>query len=287
MPIFAALAGLSAASKLSIAGSVVSGLLSYKSAQQQRKQAIADQNNQYVRMRNAAQRAGFNPLTVMRYTGGQGFTGLPTISKAAAFGNAAAGIFAAVKQSPIDKYNKQVRDLEIEQRKADLELMPIRAKLMKAQLDNLYTSTRTMSVGMMDRRKGDQDNGEFENRTAVTKEGMRTDDKVKSGWHMMELPNNIGAIPVPFDPADSDIGAIVGGLGRAIFIEAPAMSGAALKDLIDRKSSDAKMRSIYRNVNADQILRALETRQNASRLAMKPKLTPPATFNHLMTLPQF
>jgi hypothetical protein len=287
MPIFAALAGLSAASKLSIAGSVVNGLLSYKSAQQQRKQAIADQDNQYVRMRNAAQRAGFNPLTVMRATGGQGFTGLPTISKAAAFGNAAAGIFDAVRQSPIDKYNKKVRDLEIKQRKADLELMPMRGKLMKAQLDNLYTSTRTLSVGMMDRRKGDQDDGEFENRTAVTEEGMRTDDKVKSGWHMMELPNNIGAIPVPFDPADSDIGAIAGGLGRVIFVEAPAMSGAALRDLVDRKKADSKMRSIYRNVNADQILRALETRQNAARIAMKPRLTPPATMNHLMTLPKF
>jgi hypothetical protein len=122
MPIFAALAGLSAASKLSIAGSVVSGMLSYKSAQQQRKQVIKDQNNQFVRMRNAAQRAGFNPLTVMRATGGQGFTGLPTISKAAAFGNAAAGIFDAVRQSPIDKYNKQVRDLELEQRLAEVAI---------------------------------------------------------------------------------------------------------------------------------------------------------------------
>jgi hypothetical protein len=141
MPIFAALAGLSAASKLSIAGSVVNGLLSYKSAQQQRKQAIADQDNQYVRMRNAAQRAGFNPLTVMRATGGQGFTGLPTISKAAAFGNAAAGIFDAVQRAPIDKYNEEVRDLEKKQRKADLELMPMRGKLMKAQIDNITGKT--------------------------------------------------------------------------------------------------------------------------------------------------
>jgi hypothetical protein len=279
--------GLSAGAKLSMASSVVSGLSSYAAAKAQRKQAMADQDSQYVRMRNAAQRAGFNPLTVMRATGGQGFTGLPVISKAAAFGNIATGIFDAVRQTPIDKYNKQVRDLEIKQRQADLELMPMRGKLMKAQLDNLYTSTRTMSVGMMDRRNGDEDKGEFENRTAVTEEGMRTDDKIKSGWHMMELPNNVGAIPVPFDPADSDIGAILGGIGRSIMIEAPAMSGAALKDLVDRKKTDARMRSIYRNVNADQILRALETRQNAARIAMKPKLTPPATLNHMMTLPKF
>jgi hypothetical protein len=128
---------------LNIAAAAVSGLLSYKAAQQQRKQAIADQDNQYVRMRNAAQRAGFNPLTVLRATGGQGFTGLPVISKAAAFGNAAAGIFEAVRQAPIDKYNKQVRDLEIKQRKADLEIAPLQAKLMKKQIQDLGRQQQT------------------------------------------------------------------------------------------------------------------------------------------------
>lgn len=140
-PIIAKFGALSTAAKLQIAGSVVQGAASYASAKQQRKQAIADQDNQYVRMRNAAQRAGFDPLTVLRATGGQGFTGLPTISKAAAFGNAAAGIFAAVQQSPIDKYNKEIRDLEKKQRKADLDLMPMRGKLMKAQIDEIMGKT--------------------------------------------------------------------------------------------------------------------------------------------------
>jgi hypothetical protein len=135
--IFAALAGLSTAAKLNIAGNVIGGVASYAAAKKQRKQAIADQDNQYVRMRNAAQRAGFNPLTVLRATGGQGFTGLPVISKAAAFGNMATGILGAVRQSPIDKYNEEIRDLEIKQRKADLELMPMRGKLMKAQLEQM------------------------------------------------------------------------------------------------------------------------------------------------------
>jgi hypothetical protein len=97
---------------LSIAAAAVSGLLSYKAAQQQRKQAIADQDNQYVRMRNAAQRAGFNPLTVLRATGGQGFTGLPVISKAAAFGNMATGIFDAVAQNYVDKYEEEIKQTE-------------------------------------------------------------------------------------------------------------------------------------------------------------------------------
>lgn len=147
MPIFAALAGLSGAAKLSIASSAVSGLLSYKSAQEQRKQAIADQDNQYVRMRNAAQRAGFNPLTVLRATGGQGFTALPTISKAAAFGNAAAGIFAAVKQSPIDKYNEEIRELEKAQRKADLKIAGITiGKMSKPIVNNITKIPSGMTI---------------------------------------------------------------------------------------------------------------------------------------------
>ena len=40
-----------------------SSAASYYSAKEQRKQAKKDQANQFVRMRNAAQRAGFNPLT--------------------------------------------------------------------------------------------------------------------------------------------------------------------------------------------------------------------------------
>ena len=123
---------------LNIAAEVVKGLLSYKAAQQQRKQAIADQDSQYVRMRNAAQRAGFNPLTVMRATGGQGFTGLPTISKAAAFGNAASGIFDAVRQSPIDKYNEEVRKLDKRQTQASIDNMIA---------NTIYTRKQTAAIG--------------------------------------------------------------------------------------------------------------------------------------------
>ena len=156
-PLISAFGALSTASKISIASSVVSGAASYAAAKQQRKQAISDQDNQYVRMRNAAQRAGFNPLTVMRATGGAGFTGLPTISKAAAFGNAAAGIFAAVKQSPIDKYNKQVRELELEQRRADVAI----AK------QTLGAMSKATAMGITGSNKGN--NPEATNsRTAIT-----------------------------------------------------------------------------------------------------------------------
>lgn len=122
---------------LSIGAALASSVFSYIGAQEQRKQAMKDQDNQFVRMRNAAQRAGFNPLTVLRLTGGQGFTGLPTISKAAAFGNAALGVLDAFKNAPIEKYQKQVRDLDIKQRVLDLGDTLMRGKLMKAQINDL------------------------------------------------------------------------------------------------------------------------------------------------------
>lgn len=121
LPLFAAIKKLSLGTKLLLGSNVVQGVSQYIAAKEQRKQAIADQDNQYVRMRNAAQRAGFNPLTVLRATGGQGFTGLPVISKAAAFGNAAAGIFDAVRQEPIEKYNAEIRELEKTQRKETIK----------------------------------------------------------------------------------------------------------------------------------------------------------------------
>ena len=146
-PLISAYGALSTASKVQIAASAIGGAASYMSAKQQRKQAIADQDKQFVRMRNAAERAGFNPLTVLRATGGQGFTGLPTISKAAAFGNAAAGIFDAVRQSPIDKYNKEVRDLEIKQRKAELKIAGLTiGKMSKPKVNNISNIPSGMTV---------------------------------------------------------------------------------------------------------------------------------------------
>lgn len=172
-----------------IAAAVVGGLFSYKAAQEQRKQAIADQDNQYVRMRNAAQRAGFNPLTVMRATGGQGFTGLPVISRAAAFGNMAAGIFDAVRQSPIDKYNEEIRELEKKQRKADLELMPIRGKLMKAQLEQIRSQ---QTKGVPEARKNVLDGynlGETANKYLATMEGNVTTDAERTSTETRVRPD--------------------------------------------------------------------------------------------------
>jgi hypothetical protein len=129
---------LGAAGASATTQAIVGAAASYMSAKQQRKQAIADQDNQFVRMRNAAQRAGLNPLTVLRATGGQGFTGLPVISKAAAFGNAAAGIFDAVRQAPIDKYNEEIQELNKREKQASIENMIA---------GTIFTKKQTAAIG--------------------------------------------------------------------------------------------------------------------------------------------
>ena len=99
-------------------GAAVGG---YYAGEELRKQAKKDQSNQFVRMREAAERAGFNPLTVLRNTGGQGFIGLPRLSKMAAFSNAMGGMIAYNNQRSIDKYNDELRQLNLASLRADID----------------------------------------------------------------------------------------------------------------------------------------------------------------------
>lgn len=112
-----------------------------------RQLAKKDASNKFTDMSNAAQKAGINPLTALRTTGGAGFgsyggySGLmqntiqaPVLSKqsfAMNLGTRLANTFIDEKMNaPIDKYNAEVRKLELEQRRLDI-------KLGKKQLDEL------------------------------------------------------------------------------------------------------------------------------------------------------
>lgn len=141
MAIFSALGSFVAGPFGGIAASAVSALLGARAAREQRKQTIADQDNQFVRMRNAATKAGFNPLTVLRNGGAQMFGGVPTFSKAGFMQQFVQQGYNAwtthPANDPLKKYNDEIRRLEKSQRQADLDLTPLRGKLMKAQIDSL------------------------------------------------------------------------------------------------------------------------------------------------------
>jgi hypothetical protein len=82
-------------------------------------------------MRDDAQRAGFNPLTVLRSGGMSGYM-IPAMSKQSfagqMLGGAMTGAFDVWANKDIDAYNAEVRRLDIEQRKADLEMTGIMSR---------------------------------------------------------------------------------------------------------------------------------------------------------------
>ena len=119
-----------------------------------RELAKKDASNKFTDMNKAASKAGINPLTALRSTGGAGFgayggyNGLmqstiqaPVLSKqsfAMNLGTRLANTFIDMKMNaPIDRYNAEVRKLELEQRRLDI-------KLGKQQLDAL----RSVGVGI-------------------------------------------------------------------------------------------------------------------------------------------
>ena len=96
----------------------------------QRAAEKEDQANKFVDMAAAARRAGFNPLTVLRATGGAGYGGtnavMPVMSKqnfAATFMSNAFGQYLTNnKNAPIDNYNEIVRNFDLEQRGLDIKI---------------------------------------------------------------------------------------------------------------------------------------------------------------------
>jgi hypothetical protein len=103
--------------------------------QDRRNRILAKQDaaNKFVEMGKAADKAGFNRLTVLRATGGAGFGNyggytaqVPVISRAnfiETFGGSMLKTWATNKiNAPIDKYNAEVRKLELEQRRLDIKL---------------------------------------------------------------------------------------------------------------------------------------------------------------------
>lgn len=61
-----------------IAGSIIGGLFQKKAAKKARQNALFDEAMKFIRLRDAAERGGFNPLTALENGGVGGFSNLPS-----------------------------------------------------------------------------------------------------------------------------------------------------------------------------------------------------------------
>lgn len=125
----------------------------------QRAAEKKDQANKFTDMAAAARRAGFNPLTVLRATGGAGYGGtnavMPVMSKqnfAATFMSNAFGQYMTQKKNAaIDNYNEIVRNFDLEQRGLDI-------KISRQTLKNMGVkpTAQATSVPLIDPSTGKQ-----------------------------------------------------------------------------------------------------------------------------------
>lgn len=126
-----------------------------------RELAKQDASDKFTDMTAAAKKAGINPLTALRATGGAGFgmyggmtAVVPVMSRfnfATTFAKNVGSQYLDFKRNaPIDAYNKQIRELELEQRRLDI-------KLSRNQIDNIgktdamYTSLQKQILGLYEK----------------------------------------------------------------------------------------------------------------------------------------
>ena len=126
-------------------GGVVSAVASNIGRKTVNQVTTQTQSADLVGMRNESVRAGFNPLTVLRSGGIGAWTNYTTNTPVTqqnfwgrAFSGAVTNAFDAWANKDIDEYNAEVRRLDIEQRKADLEMTGIMSR-------NAFTSSTPLS----------------------------------------------------------------------------------------------------------------------------------------------
>jgi hypothetical protein len=262
-------------------------------------EARARQGNFYVNLRNAAQRAGFNPLTVLRsgtagayQAEGNSYDVLPMLTS-----NSFAKMLMNAEESQVrmDNMRAQERNMQHQQnmdklnyelRKAEMEL---NQKLTSQKLiDDLEQRPLPVDVAAKNWRQLTANI-----KTPITNaENIKAQSKIEG---MKDTTASIRFLGLDWygSGAMSSGAAMEESLGNNWLLEMPLgvgmigdMVGSKIKDWTHgNRAAEAKMRRIYRNVHADQIIRALETNSNAARLGMKPTLQPPLSLNHMMTLP--
>lgn len=105
------------------APSLISGVLGIFGAKKKRKQSMSDAKKQFSRLREAAERGGFNPLTALQATGTGGFANLPSSAPPLAsldfIRDGLTGISdeltgEAAERRATDRFNRELAELQLE-----------------------------------------------------------------------------------------------------------------------------------------------------------------------------
>lgn len=108
--------------------SILGGLFGARSARKQREQARSDQKRQFERLREAAERGGFNPLTALQSTGGAGFgagslpSGAPPLASFEFIRDGISGVADELtgvnaQNRATDRFNRELAELQLEKAK--------------------------------------------------------------------------------------------------------------------------------------------------------------------------
>lgn len=221
-------------------GGVVSAMASNigrKTVKQAPQVQTQESSIDLVKMRREAERAGFNPLSVMRAGGISAFTNytttttMPAISKQSLFGQIVGGVmtnaFDAWANKDIDAYNAEIRNLELQQRKADLSISRKTLGMIGQSQSNkptgtiLQNFTETTNTGAISKNVLVPGTGKtldeiladvpLDVAAVKTGDGRYVRDQVGAALSPIITPGG-NVIYVPWDPQDADLGAIAGGV---------------------------------------------------------------------------
>lgn len=251
-----------------------------------------------VKLRKEANRSGFHPLTVLRATGGAGFTrgvhgGLSRMGALFSGASRMVGAYNANQRQIVDDaYNAEFRSLQLQGMRQDIKIgkrtlanMVMQADFSNPKHRNEVVITETEAFG----KTAETPKTTFTDKTAMTSDGMRTMDEVKSGWFPMALPWGGHTISIPWDPEEGGLDEMAGGAIRLGGIEIPAMayfSGQKwAKDKMQRRQIKAHEKAIketYWQNRQDQVRWQILTGENVKAAPIRIQTSPPLSLNHLM-----
>ena len=225
--------------------------------------------NHLKKLRDDAQEAGFNPLTALRATGGQGFShgGAQATLASASFWSSFANSVGQIA-GQFDPFQKKQKELELLQRSASIAdtIMNTRyiGKLASQVGKKDTTQTFTTMPGFGD-DVIETTNSEptlpgtkltltevfaktpVVNTVKETAKGVNTNNRITAPLFPVSLPYSNKVINVPWNPEDADIGAIAGGV-----LQWGALSGIEMGKWLGQYADEARTRRQMNNAFQQQ-----------------------------------